>query len=104
MPNDPPIPPETRRVILCRPSRSEFFLVSTTKGFSLPEVSIPGRQRISANLNAAIKSRWNVDVVSIGEVATAGRSAAAVSKYEIVEVLEADGLSLPGLVRISIRP
>jgi hypothetical protein len=98
MPNDPPIPPETRRVILCRPSRSEFFLVSTTKGFSLPEVSIPGRQRISANLNAAIKSRWNVDVVSIGEVATAGRSEAAVSKYEIVEVLEADGLSLPGLV------
>ena len=98
MPQNPPIPPETRRVILCRPSRSEFFLVATPNGFSVPEVRIPGRQRISANLNAAIKGRWNVDVVTIGEVATAGPSNPALSKYEIVEVLEADGLSLPGLV------
>ena len=95
---DPPILPETRRVILFRPSRSECFLVPTTNGFSLPEVTIPGRQRVSANLNAAIKRLWNVDVISIGEVAPAGPSGSAPIKYEIAEILEANGLSLPGLV------
>ena len=98
MPKDPPILPETRRLILFRPSRSEYFLVPTTNGFCLPEVTIPGRQRVSANLNAAIKRLWNIDVISIGEVAPAERSGSALIKYEIVEILDANGLSLSGLV------
>src|ERR1700722_7021191 len=98
MSKDPPILPETRRLILFQPSRSECLLVSTTNGFCLPEVTIPGRQRVSANLNAAIKRPWNLDVISIGEVAPAERTGSAPTKYEIVEILDANGSSLPGLV------
>jgi hypothetical protein len=98
MPQTSSIPPETRRVILFYPPSSEFFLVCTPNGFSLPEVSLPGRQRVSANLNAESKRLWNVDVASIGEVAPARIGDAAPSrKYEIVEILEGSELPPTGL-------
>jgi hypothetical protein len=98
MPQTPSIPSDTRRVILFHPPSSEFFLVSRPEGFSLPEVPVPGRQRVSANLNAAVKRLWNADVVSMGEVAPARIDDSAPSrKYEIVEILEANRLPLPGL-------
>jgi hypothetical protein len=94
----PPIPSDARRVILFYPPSSEFFLVSTPEGFSFPEVTVPGRQRVSGNLNAAVKRLWNADVVSMGEVAPVRIEDSAPSRrYEIVEILEANGLPLPGL-------
>jgi len=91
----PELSPETRRVVLVCPPRCEFFLERCPRGVSLPEVSVPGGQRISVHLNSAAKSRWNLSVVSIGEVEvkkSANRDGSA--KYEILEVLQgAEALS-----------
>jgi hypothetical protein len=82
------VPAEVRRVVLFCPSRSEFFLEPGPRRVSLPELSVPGRQRVSIDLNASIKTLWNLDVISLGEVGTQkGGHAGASGKYEIVEVL-----------------
>lgn len=103
MRDTPAVPAEVRRVILFRPSRSEFFLESGPQGLSLPKVSVPGRQRVSANLNASIKTLWNLDAVSIGEVATKKDGNAKVpGPYEIVEVLKGVELPPAGLISMSV--
>jgi hypothetical protein len=103
MRDTPAVPTEVRRVILFRPSRSEFFLESGPQGLSLPKVSVPGRQRVSANLNASIKTLWNLDAVSIGEVTMKKDSNAnASAPYEIVEVLSKVELPPAGLISMPV--
>jgi Ser/Thr protein kinase RdoA (MazF antagonist) len=88
MNSTPTVPAERRRVVLFCPSRSEFFLEPGPRGVSLPELSLPGRQRVPVNLNASLKTQWNLDAISLGEVATTKSGHAGASgKYEIVEVL-----------------
>lgn len=79
---------ETKRVILVCPSRNEFLLERRPEGVCVPEISVPVGQRISAHLNAAAGSRWDLRVISIGEVAPKKLAPLDRAKYEILEVLE----------------
>jgi len=98
MPQTPSISFETRKVVLFHPARSEFLLQSTSRGFSLPEVSIPSRERATANVNAAIHRMWNLDVLSIGEIASESIPGTPLAcRYEVVELLSGKELSPEGL-------
>lgn len=83
-----PLLAETRRVVLVCPSRNEFLLERRLEGVRIPELSIPVGQRISAHLNTIVESRWNLRVVSIGEVDLKKLATVDGTKYEIFEVLE----------------
>lgn len=84
-----PLLPDTKRVVLVCPSGGEFLLERRPEGVCVPEMSMPAGQRISAHLNTVAESRWNLRVVSIGEVEPKKFAAPdGTPKYEILEVLE----------------
>jgi hypothetical protein len=58
-------PTETFRILLLRRDGSEILLSSTGAVFSLLEVAIPRCQRTAEHVNAEMKRRWNLDVISL---------------------------------------
>ena len=67
----------------------------------MPEASVPGGQRVSAHLNTIARSRWNLPVVSLGEVEMKKCANADLAiKYEILEVFGETELPPNGLASV----
>ncbi len=58
-------PSETWRILLPRRDGSEILLSANGAGLSLPEVAIPRCQRTAEHVNAEMKRRWNLEVISL---------------------------------------
>ncbi len=73
-------------VLHCEPS--QVLLVESNGGFSLPSVEIPRGSRIAQELNAQLKSLWNVDAFSLYPFrAGAPVNGTSVSRCHVVETV-----------------
>lgn len=62
----PPI--ESWRLLVVRPEQAEILLGSDGATFSLPEIAIPPRERIAANINREVERQFGLRVVSLYEI------------------------------------
>jgi len=60
-----PLQNETWRILLSRKHGSETLLLARGAGFFLPEVTIPRYQQTAKHVNAEMKRRWNLEVISL---------------------------------------
>jgi Phosphotransferase enzyme family len=56
---------ETWRILLPRRDYSEILLSTRATSFFLPEVTIPRGRRTTEHVNAEMKRRWNLEVISL---------------------------------------
>jgi hypothetical protein len=79
---------ELWRILLLRRNASEFLVFETHSGLHLPAVEIPAHRRVAPELNAQIKTLWDLDVYSLYPIPGANLDAAA--RYHVVEALHFD--------------
>jgi Phosphotransferase enzyme family len=79
---------EVWRVVLLRKNACEFLVFETDSGLRLPTVEIPAYSRVALELNARIKTLWDLDVYSLYPIPAA--EAAETARYHAVEVLHFD--------------
>jgi hypothetical protein len=97
MPHPPDIERDRWRVIITRPGASEIIVVPHGAACDLPEVRVPGNQRLGWNLNAALQRDWKIDVISIVPARRRCRAGDSV-RYHLAEPIPADA-PLPSGIR-----
>lgn len=86
------------RLTIPRRDISEILLISDGPLFSLPVVKIPAFQRIAEALNAEIKRRWGLEVISLFPLDPSNRSGEHCSRpCHIVETLRPDSQPPDGM-------
>jgi hypothetical protein len=93
MPMIVPMDNELWRLLLLRNQASEILLRSGPSGFFLPEISIPSGQRVAVHLNSEIARLWNLEVISLFELAFPQGKSTPHHKYHVAELLEGEGLA-----------
>src|SRR5579859_7399183 len=79
---------ELWRVLLLRRNASEFLVFETYSGLDLPTVELWAHRRVAPELNAQIKTLWDLDVYSLYPIL--GPNPDAVARYHVVEALHHD--------------
>ena len=59
---------ESWRLLIVRPEQAEILLGSDGARFLLPEIAIPPRERIAANINREVERRFGLRVISLYEI------------------------------------
>jgi hypothetical protein len=82
------------RILLFARNGAELLLLRSPSGIRLPELRIPGWQRIVPNLNAEAKRLWNLDTVCLFPFDVPhSQGTAGNSKYYVMEVRKPEELA-----------
>jgi hypothetical protein len=79
---------ETWRLIIIRGDGAEILISSDEARYTLPEVEIPSRRRIAANINRVVEREFGLRVISLYEVAPCDPAFAAEAVYHAAVAIE----------------
>ena len=81
-------PLEPWLLLMIRRNGKEVLVNTSAAKYTLPQVQIPARQRIAANINRAVEREFGLQVISLYEVIPRGPALASDFHYHVVAAVQ----------------